>query len=144
MQSDVLGTFGTSVSRFRLADGPSGSIRTFVLVLVAFALAASLPAFSQGIASGSLSGYVADPTGAMVPGAKVTATNTGTNLALTTTTTNVGYWSIRAVPIGTYRVVIETANFQKLEIAGVDVAVAKETALGTSKLSLTRGTEVVE
>ncbi len=131
MRSEVTGTFST---RFRFA----------MLVLVAFALVASLPAFSQGIATGSISGYVADPTGAMVPSAKVTATNTGTNLALTTTTNNVGYWTVKAAPTGIYRVTIETPNFQKLEIANVQVAVAKETALGTSKLSLSSGTEVVE
>ncbi len=134
MRSNVKGTSDTSVSpRFR-----------YFVLLLAIALVASLPAFSQGITTGSISGTVTDPSGALIAGAKVTALNVSTNLTVTTTSSNVGYWAVRAVPPGVYKVTIETPSFQKLEIAGVDVSVGKETSLGSSKLALARGTEVVE
>ncbi len=147
MCSNVSGTpTAKAPGRFRLADVASWRIRSqhFLILLLAFALVASLPAFSQTLATGSLSGTVTDPSGAVVAGAKVTATNVGTNLALTTTSNNVGYWALRAVPTGSYRVAVETPNFQKLEIAGVEVTANKEMALGSMKLALARGTEVVE
>ncbi len=145
MQSHTHGTSAVGVSpRFRNADAWHVCIMQVLILLVAFALVASLPAFGQGIVTGSLSGTVVDPTGAVVTGAKITATHLGTTQVFTTTTNNVGYFAIRAVPIGTYKVVVETTNFQKLEMAGVEVAVGKETALGSMKLSLARGMEVIE
>ena len=47
-----------------------------VLILLAF----SAQAFAQGSASGAFQGTVKDPSGAVVPGAKVTVKNTGTNV----------------------------------------------------------------
>jgi hypothetical protein len=43
-----------------------------------------------------------------------------------------------------YKVTVQAPNFQKQELAGVEVGVGKETSLGTIKLGLGRTTEVIE
>src|SRR5258707_12893845 len=56
------------------------------LVLLAFALALSSPAFAQTtVSNGSISGTVSDASGAVVPGAKVTISGpTGQTITVTT------------------------------------------------------------
>ena len=55
--------------------------RSFLLCLLAMlVLGGALPAFSQKI-TGDITGTVTDPTGAVVPGAAVTAENVGTGLS---------------------------------------------------------------
>ena len=55
--------------------------RSFLLFLLAMlVLGGALPAFSQKI-TGDITGTVTDPTGAVVPGAIVTAENVGTGLS---------------------------------------------------------------
>src|SRR4030088_2245865 len=67
-----------------------------IMGMAFFLLAAS--ALSQGIATGSISGTVADPSGAVVPGAKVTAANLATNTVYTGVTNNDGLFALRSLP----------------------------------------------
>jgi hypothetical protein len=92
--------------------------------------------FSQGIATGSVSGTVTDPTGAVVPGAKVTAVSSATNQTASVETNNAGFFSLRSVPPGIYKVTIETKSFRTLSLESVGVLVARDTDLGTVKLEL--------
>ena len=62
---------------------------------------------------GTLRGEVSDPSGAVVAGAKVTATNTGTNVSMETTTTTSGTFNIPNVLPGIYSVTVETSGFDK-------------------------------
>src|SRR5215469_16883116 len=64
------------------------------------------------IETGTLSGTVTDPSGAVVPGAKITATNTGTGLTRTVNTNSGGNYVIVDLPPGNYSVSVESANFQ--------------------------------
>src|SRR5262245_39811149 len=72
---------------------------------------------------GTITGTVTDSTGAAVPGASVTVTNTATNTNSTAVTTNEGVYSIPALQPGAYRVRIEKSGFKRSEIAQVTVAV---------------------
>src|SRR6266404_8608740 len=58
----------------------------------------AVPAFSQGIATGSIAGTVTDPTGAVILGATVKAVNTATNQEFSATTNDAGLVSLRSVP----------------------------------------------
>src|SRR5881227_3093384 len=60
----------------------------------------------------SLTGLVTDPSGAVVVGAKVTLTNTATNVEQATTTTASGYYDFPVVQVGRYRLKVEHQNFQ--------------------------------
>jgi len=63
------------------------------LLMSAACLLLAASALPQGIATGSISGTVADQTGAVVVGARVTAVNTATNASSTEETNGVGLFS---------------------------------------------------
>jgi len=94
------------------------------------------PAFSQGIATGSIAGTVTDPTGAVILGATVKAVNTATNQEFSATTNDAGLVSLRSVPPGIYKVTVTTNNFRTVVVERVEVVVAQESSLGTIKLEL--------
>jgi len=104
-----------------------------VLVLCLFV---SSLAHAQGIATGSISGTVVDPTGAVVPGAKVAAVNSATGQTINVETNEAGLFSVRSVPPGLYKVTIETKSFRTITLDKVDVTVSHESALGEVKLEL--------
>ena len=65
-----------------------------------------------GQATGTLTGVVSDPSGAVVPGAKVTATNQATGVALTQTTTSAGVYNFQALIPGNYTLKVVAPGFQ--------------------------------
>ena len=75
---------------------------------------------AQDATSGSISGTITDPTGALVKGATVTLTNTDRGQVVRTVTTNAaGYYSAPALPLGHYTVTISDAGFRTEVISGV-------------------------
>ncbi|WP_263383226.1 TonB-dependent receptor [Granulicella arctica] len=87
-------------------------IHSFASVASAIILSCGL-AHAQTI-TGSVTGVVTDPTGAIIPGAKVTATNTGTNVTNIATTNSAGVYDIRFLQIGQYKITIESPGFKGL------------------------------
>ncbi len=63
--------------------------------------------------TGAITGTVTDPSGASVPGVKVTATNTATNLASNTQSNESGVYNFPFLPIGDYAVTAEAQGFKK-------------------------------
>jgi hypothetical protein len=61
--------------------------------------------------TGTITGTATDATGAVIPGANVLATNTGTGQKLTATTGGTGEFKILAVPRGDYTVAISAKGF---------------------------------
>ncbi|MGI4756143.1 MAG: TonB-dependent receptor domain-containing protein [Janthinobacterium lividum] len=76
---------------------------------MAIAVSATL-AHGQTITAG-VNGTVTDAAGAVIPNAKVTATNVATNVSLSTVTTRDGVYVIRNLQIGQYKLVVESAGF---------------------------------
>src|SRR6266851_491148 len=101
-----------------------------------FCLLLTSAAFSQGIATGSMSGTVTDPTGAIVPGAKVAAVNTATNQTFSGETNDAGIVALRSLPPGSYKVTITTKNFRTVVLEQVEVVVGQDSAIGSIKLEL--------
>lgn len=64
-----------------------------------------------------------DPSGAAIPNATVTLTNTGTNIARTTTTDPQGSYIFAEVLPGTYSVSIEVEGFAKYQQKGIQLLV---------------------
>ena len=64
------------------------------------------------IQNGQFTGTVTDPSGAAIPNAKVTVTNMGTNLSVTTTTNQSGLFVVRELPVGTYKISTEAKGFK--------------------------------
>ena len=69
--------------------------------------------FAQAGATGTILGSVTDASGAIVPNAKVTVTNTATNVAFRTTTSSSGDYYAPSLNPGLYKVTVESAGFQK-------------------------------
>lgn len=90
----------------------------------------------QGIATGSMSGTVIDPSGAAIPGSKVTVRNTATKQETTGETNSDGFFTVRSLPPGIYTVSIESKSFRTTVLDHVEVLVARDTALGGVKLEL--------
>ncbi len=61
--------------------------------------------------TGDIGGTVTDASGAVIPGAKVTATNVATNVATSTTTNEAGIYSLRFLQVGKYKVSVTAPNF---------------------------------
>ena len=63
--------------------------------------------------SGTIGGTILDPSGATVPGAKVTITNTDRNQVLRTITTDPsGTYSAPLIPVGQYSIKVEVKGFK--------------------------------
>ena len=80
------------------------------------------PLWAQ-IDTGTILGTVTDQTGAVVPGAKVSLTNEGTNLTMTTTTGADGSYVFSPLKIGTYTVTVEAPGFSKAEQAHLTLSI---------------------
>ncbi len=95
--------------------------------LIAFFAAALIAAFTVGVSAqeyrGTITGTVTDPNGAVVPGAKVTVKNTGTNIAITVTTNESGAYTVPFLVPGTYSVTIVGDGFKTSTRESVEVKV---------------------
>src|ERR1035437_827744 len=89
----------------------------FSLVTIILLVAASR-LFGQAGATGTILGTVTDSTGAILPDAKVTVTNTGTNVAFRTVTSSAGDFYAPSLNPGTYTVSAEAKGFQKSVTTG--------------------------
>lgn len=87
-------------------------VLTILGILAAMALART-PALAQ-VDTGEILGTVSDPSGAVVPGAKITLTNEDTGLSFSTTSSDVGAYVFTPIKIGNYTVTAEKEGFQKV------------------------------
>ena len=69
--------------------------------------------------STTLYGQVTDATGAVVPGAQVSATNTDTNLSRKVQTNAEGEYRIELLPVGNYKVEATAAGFKRFVRTGI-------------------------
>jgi hypothetical protein len=76
---------------------------------------------------GSISGTVKDPTSAVVPGVKLTLTNSSTNAQLTTTTNANGEFQFLQLAPAAYTLVAEIKGFKKANVSSVTVQVDQVT-----------------
>ena len=77
----------------------------------------------------TVSGTVADGTGALIPGVTVTATNTGTNVATSAVSNDTGTYTILALLPGTYTVTAELPGFQTQRFTEVRLGNAEQVRL---------------
>ena len=71
---------------------------------------------------GAINGTVTDPSGAVVPGAHVKATNKATSIDYASESTSDGNFVFQDLPVGTYKVTVIAAGFPALEVDGILVA----------------------
>jgi len=90
----------------------------FLVVLCLCAVSTLLAQSDRGV----ITGTVKDASGAVVPGAQVTAIQPSTNANFRTTTTASGDFTVPSLPVGNYRLRVESAGFKTY--IGNDIVVA--------------------
>jgi len=103
----------------------------------------SCPSILRAQGLSGISGTVTDPTGAVVPDAKVTVTNTATGVVSHTATSSVGTYTLTDLIPGTYTVKIEKSGFASGVLKDVHVDVSRTTSADAA-LKTGMATETVE
>ena len=91
----------------------------------------------------SISGTVTDPSGAVVGGATVTATNVDTGVATTLTTNSQGFYSFQSLPLGNYTISVQQSGFKGYAQTGLVLDVNSALVIDV-KLTVGATTEKVE
>ena len=108
----------------------------FVFIMLAAALAwASI--------TGSISGVVTDPSGAVISGATVVATNTQTGINKTVVTDSRGFYSFPSLDVGTYDVQVTQSGFKSYTKTGL-VVDANSALRADATLQLGAASEKIE
>ena len=76
--------------------------------------------------SATISGRVSDPTGAVVPGANVTAKNDDTGLSRSTLTDAAGHYELAALPVGRYELRALKDGFSKQVRSGISLVIGQD------------------
>ena len=100
--------------------------------------------YGQGITTGTIAGTVIDPSGAVVPGASVTALDPSKGATLVAQSGSDGGFSFRAVPIGIYSVTISLSGFSDAIVQNVIVNSGATTDLNSITLQLAGAATRVE
>ncbi len=92
------------------------SLLPFLSVLLTVAVFASGP-------TGTITGTVTDPSGAVVPKARITVLNQATNAIRNAETNDDGDFTVALLPPGRYQVTVESAGFRKSIFSDINVDV---------------------
>src|SRR2546427_7425294 len=104
------------------------SFETFVTAIVGFIALPTCLVFAQ-LPTGTVLGVVKDPSGAVVPGASITLTNTDTALTRTGASTEDGAYRFPALPVGHYRLEVMKEGFSALSRTGITLEVGQEATI---------------
>ena len=100
-------------------------LRVILSLAVALPVLGTRPLHAQ-VDTGSISGVVSDPSGAVLHDANVTLTNEGTNSSLTTKAGSDGRYVFSPVRIGSYTIAATYQGFQTTEQKNVTVNVGQD------------------
>src|SRR5688500_18677922 len=117
-----------------------------LVILGMFVLVFGLPRTAQGqtlTSSATLSGSVADPTGAPVSNATVTVKGEGTGITRVFQTSDEGTFSFPLLPAGTYTLTVQAAGFKTVEQRAITLAVG-QSAVQNVTLTVGAAEELVE
>src|SRR5262245_25782245 len=115
---------------------------TYAVAVLVCGMFLSGAAFGQSI-NATVGGTVADPSGALIPGVTVIATNVGTNIANTTVTNETGTYNFPALQPGAYKVTAELPGFQTQTFTDVQLGGAQQVKLNfTLQVAAAAGTNV--
>src|SRR5215471_8262834 len=110
--------------------------------VVCFITLAFVPAMAQ-TTTGSIVGTVTDKTGALVPGAAITVTNTDTGSTNKAVTDSSGNYAVTPLPVGHYSLTVEAKGFKKSVSGGITLNLQDRIGVNVV-LELGQITETVE
>ncbi len=109
----------------------------FVVALLALSFSFfPTPVRGQGITTGTISGTITDPSGAVISGTTIIALDPTRGTTLTAESGADGTFSIRGVPIGTYRLTISAIGFSASRLDNVIVRAGGTTDLNSVQLKI--------
>ena len=83
-------------------------------------LLSGTPLLAQGVFA-TLTGVVADSTGAVIPNAKIVLTDATSGSARDTVSDGDGYYTFASVPVGSYNMSVAAAGFKDFKAAAIDL-----------------------
>jgi hypothetical protein len=107
-----------------VASGGFFPVRTVWLKLALFLFSFACCGLAHAQSTASLNGTITDPAGAVVPNAKVSATNQATGVESDTQTDGAGAYLFPSLQIGIYRLEVTVTNFQTAVISNLKLDVA--------------------
>src|SRR5271154_988724 len=116
--------------------------RLRILGVVLYLIVTLAPAGAQTTA-GSIVGTVTDPSGAIIAGASITITNTGTNIAVKTKSNSSGEFVVTPLEVGKYSVAVEATGFKRSLRPDVQVNVQDRVRVD-AKLEVGNATDTVQ
>ena len=126
----------------RLSRKIYGKFIQHILGWISIVLLFSAPAKAQ-FTTGTILGTVTDPSGGVIVGANVTATNLDTGLSRTSVTNSSGDYNMVNMPLGRYQVKAEMVGF-KTGVSGPFQLVVDQKLRSNFELSLGEVSETVE
>src|SRR5689334_17901973 len=130
---------------------PRASMKSALFLSLLAALLLSAPSFGQ-FAAGSISGTVADSSGAVIPNAKVVLTNDATTAKRETVSNSSGFFNFASIQPATYTLSITVSGFKTYERHGITMtqggsltipAIALEVSVAKEEVQVVSTTEVV-
>jgi hypothetical protein len=113
-------------------------IRLATLFVLLFTVAAA----QAQLSTATMFGTITDPTGAAIPNATVTLTQTDTNFVRVSTTRDNGSYREEFLPIGPYKISVSAPGFKTLQRAGIVLSVMQVAELSL-KLDIGEAGETV-
>src|SRR2546430_10287067 len=100
--------------------------RRSLLLCVLFTMGAAGQVYGQGGGVGTILGAITDSSAAVIAKAKVTVTNTATNISQVTESNEAGNYAVPYLRPGTYRITVEAAGFQQTVVDKIGRASCRE------------------
>lgn len=120
---------------------PRNSALKAALVIFVMAWFAAPLSYAQRTGA-TLRGTITDPSGALIAGAGVTATNEGTGLSRETIADERGEYVFPDLPIGRYKVKVVQQGFKEVTVTGIELTVAG-TAVANVQMTVGAVTETL-
>jgi hypothetical protein len=125
--------------------------KSAAIAILAVCLAGTIVAAQSGGSSGSISGSVLDPTGAVVPNATVEIHNPVSHFDQSTTTDSSGKFNIPNVPFNPYHMTVSATGFSKIaqdvevrSVVPVNINVTVQVSGSTTTVTVEAGGDLVE
>ena len=115
----------------------------FLILLALLCCMVAVPAMAQSASTATIVGQVVDPQGAVVPDAKVTATNQATGVGRSANTTSSGNYTIPNLAPGSYTVKVDAKGFSSGSVKDIALNLGDQRDLGF-KLNIAGSTESIE
>lgn len=112
-----------------------------IRLIATFCTLAALAFGQQG--SGTISGTVTDPAGALVAGAEIQIRNAGTNAVFRTSSNGQGFYTAPGLPVGAYVVEASMRGFKRVVRSGITLQVDQKAVVDIA-LELGATAELVE